>query len=278
MIANARMYAVTKPVEQAWQTLLCRLAQCAEVAWDYVEHAPPAPISALWSRPDCGCVFMCGFPYVTSAARPSLLAAPVPSLPRYGGRPVYFTEFLVRASTNVQSLAHTFGGRLACMLPESNSGHNAPRHYLLQHAAPGTRALYRPTESPTPTPYEVIDAVISGRADVGVVDSYLLDLMRLHAPERLVPLKSVAVTPASPIPPLVASPGIDGHTVARVRAALLELHRDADAAYQMTGLGLLRFAAVEASDYGVLAAWADRANAAGFELTGTANADPRPFS
>ena len=267
MIANARMYAVTGPVAQAWQALLGRLAELAGVTWSYVEHASPAPISDLWARPDCGCVFMCGFPYVTSATRPQLLAAPVPSLPRYGDRPVYFTEFIVRADANVRSLAQTFGGRLACMLPESNSGHNAPRHYLLARAAPGARALYRPTTAPTPTPREVIDAVISARAEVGVVDSYVLDLLRLHEPDRMAQMKTVAVTPASPIPPLVASPGMSSDMVARVRAALLALHRDADAAARMASLALARFAAVDEADYAVLAGYADRADAAGFALT-----------
>jgi ABC-type phosphate/phosphonate transport system substrate-binding protein len=268
MIANARMYDVSEPVALAWRALLARLAERSGLALSYVEHAPPTPISALWARPDCGCVFMCGFPYVTSARRPHLLAAPVPSLPRYGDRPVYFTEFIVRTDANVHSLAQTFGSRLACMLRESNSGHNAPRHYLLKHAAAGARALYRSTTSPTPTPLEVIDAVISAQAEVGVVDSYVLDLLRLHSPARLAQLKTVAVTPASPIPPLVASGEISGDTVARVRAALLELHRDADAAVQMATLALARFAPVEESDYAVLAGYADRADAAGFALTG----------
>ena len=181
MIANVRMYDVSEPVSQAWRALLARLAERAGLALSYVEHAPPTPISALWARPDCGCVFMCGFPYVTSARRPHLLAAPVPSLPRYGDRSVYFTEFIVRTDANVHSLEETFGSRLACMLRESNSGHNAPRHYLLKHAAAGARALYRSTTSRTPTPLEVIDAVISAQAEVGVVDSYVLDLMRLAA-------------------------------------------------------------------------------------------------
>lgn len=110
--------------------------------------------------------------------------------------------------------------------------------------------------------------MISAQAEVGVVDSYVLDLLRLDSPERLAQLKTVAVTPASPIPPLVASPEISGGTVARVRAALLDLHRDADAAVQMATLALARFAAVEESDYAVLAGQADRADAAGFALTG----------
>ncbi|MGO4331754.1 phosphate/phosphite/phosphonate ABC transporter substrate-binding protein [Cupriavidus sp. 2TAF22] len=268
MIANARMYSVAAPVAQAWRTLFARVAERAGVALPYVEHAAPAPVSALWARPDCGCVFMCGFPYVSAAVRPRLLAAPVPSPARYGQRPVYFTEFIVRADAPATVLAETFGGRLACMLAESNSGYNAPRHFLLRQAAPGTGTLYRPAGTPTPTPGEVIDAVIAGRADAGVVDSYVLDLLRLHAPERMACLKTLAVTPASPIPPLVAAAGTDDASAARIRMALLDLHRDHRNAALLASLCLARFALVEEADYAVLAGFAREADNAGFALAG----------
>ncbi|MGT2493694.1 phosphate/phosphite/phosphonate ABC transporter substrate-binding protein [Cupriavidus basilensis] len=138
MIANARMYAVAAPVAQAWRDLFAYVGERAGVAWTYIEHAAPAPVSELWARPDCGCVFMCGFPYVSAGSRHRLLAAPVPSLPRHGGRPVYFTEFIVRDDAAFATLEQAVGGRLACMLPESNSGYNAPRHYLMTKATAGT--------------------------------------------------------------------------------------------------------------------------------------------
>ncbi|WP_059412477.1 phosphate/phosphite/phosphonate ABC transporter substrate-binding protein [Cupriavidus basilensis] len=269
MIANARMYSVAAPVAQAWRELFARVAQRAGVDLPYLEHAAPAPVSALWARPDCGCVFMCGFPYVNAAVRPRLLAAPVPSPERYGQCPVYFTEFIVRADAPAAALADTFGMRLAHMLPESNSGYNAPRHFLLRQAAPGTRAPYRPADTPTPTPNEVIDAVLAGRADVGVVDSYVLDLLRLHVPGRMARLRTLAVTPASPVPALVASPALGDTAAARIRMALLDLHRDAGNAALLASLCLARFALVEEADYAVLAGYAREADAAGFALTGT---------
>ncbi len=118
-------------------------------------------------------------------------------------RPIYFSEFIVHADSSAQTLAQTFGGRLACMLPESNSGYNAPRHFLMRQAPAGSRTLYRPTARPTPTPLATIDAVIGGEAEVGVVDSYVLDLLRSYTPERMAELKTLAHTPAAPIPPLV---------------------------------------------------------------------------
>ncbi|AGW89767.1 phosphate/phosphite/phosphonate ABC transporter substrate-binding protein [Cupriavidus necator] len=267
MIASARMYAVAAPVGHAWRALLAHVADRAGVALPYVEHAAPALVSALWARPDCGCVFMCGYPYASAPVAPQLLAAPVPALARYGGRPVYFTEFIVRADAPVQTLAQTFGGRLACMLPESNSGHNAPRHHLMQLAPAGTRALYRPAAEPTPTPREVIDAVIAGHAEVGVVDSYVLDLLRRFEPALAAQLKTLDVTPAAPIPPMVASAQVDPHECARVRAALLTLHEGAAGTALLAMLGLVRFAAVQPVDYAGLPALAREADQAGFALT-----------
>ncbi|WP_416051994.1 phosphate/phosphite/phosphonate ABC transporter substrate-binding protein [Cupriavidus basilensis] len=277
MIANARMYAVAAPVAQAWRALFAHVGERAGVAWTYVEHAAPAPVSALWARPDCGCVFMCGFPFVSAGSRHRLLAAPVPSLPRYGDRPEYFTEFIVRDDAAFATLEPAFGGRLACMLPESNSGFNAPRHYLMAKAAAGAATLFRPTAAPTPTPRQVIDAVIGGDAEVGVVDSYVLDLLRMHVPELMAKVRSVAVTPASPIPPLVAAPQAGDAAVARVRAVLLDLHRDPACAGWLAQLRLARFACVTAQDYDVLARYASEADCAGFALTGTLDArEQRP--
>lgn len=277
MIANARMYSVSAPVEQAWRALLAHVADRAGVDLPYVEHPVPAPVNALWARPDCGCVFMCGYPYASAPLTPQLLAAPVPALARYGGRPVYFSEFIVRADAPVQALAQTFGARLACMLPESNSGYNAPRHHLMRLAPAGTRALYRPAAAATPTPRQVIDAVIGGDAEVGVVDSYVLDLLRRFEPGLAGQLKTLEVTPAAPIPPLVASAQADPHECAYVRAALLTLHEGATGTALLSMLGLAGFAPVQPADYAVLPELARAADQAGFALTdagaGTAKHD-----
>lgn len=270
MIANARMYAVTPQAEAAWRALLARVSERAGVALPYVEHPAPAQVNALWARPDCGCVFMCGYPFASAPVTPRLLAAPVPSHPRYHGRPVYFSEFIVRADAPVQSLAQTFGGRLACMLPESNSGYNAPRHYLMGLAPPGTQALYQPAAIATPTPREVIDAVLAGAAQVGVIDSYVMDLLRRYDPWLAAQLKTLALTPPAPIPVLVASAGADPQQCLRVRNALLAMHQDAAGTALLAALGLACFVAAEPADYACLPAMANEADRAGFALTGPA--------
>lgn len=270
MIVNARMYAVAPPATQAWRELFDRIGERTGIDWTYIDHAAPVPISALWARPDGGCVFMCGLPYISRPVRSRLLAAPVPSLPRYGDRPVYFTEFIARADAAFDTLTQSFGTRLACMLPESNSGYNAPRHYLMHLAPPDADALYRPARVPTPTPHAVIDAVLGGQADVGVVDSYVLDLLRTHSPQLTDGLRTLAVTPASPMPPLVASPHIDVDVAGRLSAALVDIHRDPGVADLLAALRLSRFARVAESDYTVLAKREHEAEQRGFALTAAA--------
>lgn len=268
MICNARMYALTPAITDAWRTLLLRVGQRASLAWDYEPHAAPAPMRSLWDRGDNACVFMCGLPFITGTPRPILLAAPVPSAPRYEGRPIYFTEFIARADGAMTDLASVPAGtRLAHMLPESNSGYNAPRHHLLTlRGATGVSPFIRAGQ-PTPTPMAVIQAVAEGRAELGVVDSYVLDLLRRHAPQIMAPLRTVATTIASPIPVLVASPGSSEDEAARARTALLSAHEDEVCRAAMQQLQLARFAQVRASDYSVLAERQAESERRGFSLT-----------
>ncbi len=282
MIANARMYAVTPEVAQAWRSLLLRVGALAGVPWDYVEHAAPAPVAALWDRTDLGAAFMCGLPYITRAhkalathtAPPVILAAPVPAPARYAGQPVYFTEFVARRDAGFANLAATFGRRLAHMLPESNSGFNAPRHHLMtlmQSAPAGQTSLFAATAAPTTTPMAVIRAVLDDQAEVGVVDSYVLDLLRRHAPELMAPLATLDVTIASPIPLLVSSPNQAPEVTQRVREALLNAHEDAACRTQMDLLLLQRFTTAQSETYEVLAAREAATNRAGFALTTSAD-------
>ena len=83
------------------------------VGLDITEHADPASLDERWEREDMGCVFMCGYPWTVRTDRPRLLAFPVPSPPRYGGRSVYFTDFVVRTDSRFGTLEDTFGFRLA---------------------------------------------------------------------------------------------------------------------------------------------------------------------
>jgi len=54
------MYTVTPAIADRWRELFAWVGREAGIALDYVDHAAPLPLDALWRRPDLGCAFMCG--------------------------------------------------------------------------------------------------------------------------------------------------------------------------------------------------------------------------
>lgn len=253
LIANARMYAVTPAVAAAWRTLFAWVARTSGVALTIIDHAAPAPLGDLWSRDDLGATFMCGFPFASAEPKPQLLAAPVPSAPRYGGVPCYCTDFVVRADSPFVTLQQTFGGRIGWTVHHSQSGYNAVRYHLLRYAHEQRSApLFAEWVGPLVTPRAVIDAVMSGRIDVGPVDSFVHDLLDRHDRAIASRLRTVGSTVMTPNPPLVASPAVAGETVHRLRAALLASAGDPEMRQVLDRLALLGFSEVNPADYAVL--------------------------
>ncbi|MBL8670191.1 MAG: ABC transporter permease, partial [Alphaproteobacteria bacterium] len=60
LIANARMYSVAPGAAAAWKRLFAWLKERSGIDLQVIDHAFPAPLDALWARPDLACTFMCG--------------------------------------------------------------------------------------------------------------------------------------------------------------------------------------------------------------------------
>lgn len=264
MIASAKMYAWSAPIGAAWRRLLEWVAARADVPLTIVDDTDPTPLDELWARPDLGCAFMCGYPWALRADRPHLLAAPVPSPARFGGQPVYCTDFIVRASSSQRALEDTFGGRIAYSTMHSHSGYNAARFHLLPYRTPGRPTLYRDVIGPLHRQRAVLDAVLDGRADVAAVDGYALDLLRRHHPELANRVRVVATTVPAPAPPLVASTSIDEGSRERLTDALVEAHRAAELPATLEALLLERFVVVRPADLQVFLDREQAAVAAGY--------------
>ncbi|HKS61188.1 MAG TPA: PhnD/SsuA/transferrin family substrate-binding protein [Xanthobacteraceae bacterium] len=250
LAANARMYAVTPAVKAAWQELFAWVAKESGVPLSYLDHAAPAPLETLWTRGDLGAAFMCGFPFAAAPAKPQALAAPIPSPPRYGGKPQYCTDFTVRADSAFTQLGDTFGRRIGWTVEHSQSGYQAVRNHLAALRA----AHDAQWVGPLVTPRRVIDALLAGEIDVGPLDSYVHDLLQRHEPATAAMLRVIESTAMTPIPLLVASPGVADDAVARLRQTLLSCHREPELAATLDTLLLARFVAVDPADYEVLLA------------------------
>jgi len=220
-IANARMYAVTPQVEQGWRALLARVADEANVPLDYLPYPAPQPLEDLWSRPDLGCVFMCGFPIAQRLAPVVPLAAPIPDVAWARGRAVYRTDLIVRADSTFEELADTFGQRAGFTVPHSQSGFNAFRHHLLRHRDAARPRLYAQMVGNLVTARRVLDSVRAGAIDIGPLDAYWHLLLAQSDPASTAGIRVLESTALAPSPALVASAGTPPAELERLRAALL---------------------------------------------------------
>jgi len=264
-VANARMYSVNPGAASAWKELFEWLARASNVDLRAIDHAFPAALSELWSRPDLGCAFMCGFPYKLAKHPPLPVAAPVPVGALAPGKPVYATRLVVKAESSFRSLQDTFGGRLGYTVEDSHSGYNALRHHLLPYwQQNGGKLLYRESIGPLTTPRRVIEAVLADSIDVGPLDSYALDLMRHHDPDLAAQIRVVATTDSAPIPFLVASRACPEEVVLALQTSLMKLGDDAACGDLRERLCLQGFAPVAITDYDLMLRWDTEARAAGY--------------
>jgi ABC-type phosphate/phosphonate transport system substrate-binding protein len=239
-LANARMYSVTPAAKAAWREVLAWVLEHAGVAAEFVDHDPPKLLSELWGRDDLGAVMMCGLPFSLRPQRPTILAVPVPSLSRYGGRAMYWSDIAVRADAPARTLRHTFGGRAGYTLKDSQSGYFAFRHHLMTRHADAP-APYREIVGGLMNPRGVIKALAEGRIDVGPLDSYCHDLIRDGDPGFAGQVRILESTDPTPMPPIVATAALAGRSVERLRAAFLAVAGESSLARARTTLLLERF-------------------------------------
>jgi ABC-type phosphate/phosphonate transport system substrate-binding protein len=262
--ANARMYSVNPVVGQTWRSLLAWVSERAQVECAVLDYPPPQPLPALWAREDMGCVFMCGYPLTHATPQPCVLAAPVPSPPAYRAKSVYWTNIVARNDGPLRTIEDTFGKRMAFTTSDSHSGYQALRVLLAPYAKDRDAALFARLVGPLVTPRRVIETVLAGEADAGPVDSYAFDLLRRHEPGFVAPLRVIATTAPTPIPPLVAAAGIASADADRLREALLAAGSAAALAAVRESLLLQGFAAVDAGDYEALRAASQAATDMGY--------------
>ena len=218
---NARMYAVTPAVEAAWRALLEHITREAEVALDYLPYPAPQPLETLWSRPDLGAVFMCGYPIALKLAPVVPIAAPIPRVKWAEGRAVYRTDLIVREDAPCRTLEDTFGGRAGWTVEHSHSGFNALRHHLLAYRTPQRPALYGQMVGNLVTARNVLDSVRAGRIDVGPLDAYWHLLMARHAPDLTDGVRVLSSTEVAPMPAFVAAASAPPDMIGRLRGAFL---------------------------------------------------------
>jgi ABC-type phosphate/phosphonate transport system substrate-binding protein len=187
----------------------------------------------LWQererRFDAGVIqilWLCGLPYVEKADQcgldTELLAVPVPVGERYRGRPVYFSDIIVRNDSQYESLFDLRGARWAYNERRSHSGYNVVRAYLAefaQHQEFFGAAIESGAHSAS------LEMVLSGAVDGAAIDSTVLEWYFAQDDERAARLRVIDTLGPSPIPPWVVSTRVAEPLRAALRAALLRMGR-----------------------------------------------------
>lgn len=214
-------------------------------------------------------VWICGLPYVWKARHPNravrLLAAPVMRGERYAGRPVYFSDVVVRRRSPYRSFADLRGARFAYNEPRSHSGYNVVRHHL---ATLGAHEGYFACAAQSGAHQVSLRWIVEGRVDASVIDSTVLELEFGQDPALADRLKVIGTLGPSPMPPWLARDDLPHGLFARLRTAMLGLHESATGRSILAGCGIGRFAPVDDADYDPIRTMSARARGVRLAATG----------
>ena len=215
---------------------------------------------------------ICGLPYVWLAARrpPPVepLAAPVLSGARYAGRPVYFSDVIVRHDSPITCLEELRGCSWAYNEPASHSGHTVTLYSLVRMGArPGFFA--RVVEAGFHQ--RAIRLVHSGAVDAAAIDSQVLAIELRDHPELADRLRLIGAFGPSTIQPVVAVSRLPDQLRNQVRELLIELGDDPAARPVLDHGSISRFSPVDDAAYDDIRAMLAAVEAAGWtSLTQTA--------
>jgi len=207
---------------------------------------------------------LCGLPYVWLAARrpPPVepLAAPVLAGDRYGGRPVYYSDVIVRRDSPISCLDELRGRSWAYNEPASHSGHTVTLYSLVRMGAqPGFFA--RMVEAGFHQ--RALRLVAAGVVDAAAIDSQVLAIELRDHPD-LDGLRVIGSFGPSTIQPVVAAGCLPERLKDQVRDLLVELADDPTARPMLDHGFIDHFAPVDDAAYDDIRAMLTVIEAAGW--------------
>jgi phosphonate transport system substrate-binding protein len=170
---------------------------------------------------------ICGLPYVWLADRhPSPvepLAAPVLHGARYGGRPVYYSDVIVRHDSPISRLEELEGHSWAYNEPASHSGHTVTLYSLLRL---GARPGFLGPVVEAGFHQRAIRLVAAGGVDAAAIDSQVLAIELRDHPRLADRLRVIGAFGPSTIQPVVAASRLPAPLKQQVQEVLVELAED----------------------------------------------------
>jgi phosphonate transport system substrate-binding protein len=238
------------------------LGQQLDLTTGFIQDIPWQERAQLLDTSGVDVVWLCGLYYVRLAAQPDcpyeLLAAPVMAAARYGDRPIYFSDVIVRQGSPYRTFADLQGCRWAYNEPNSHSGYNITRYYLARLNAPQP---YFGRVIAAGSHQRAIQMVLNGETDAAAIDSTVLAIEQGRDARLTAELRTLTSFPPSPIPPLVVAKSVPGSLRQAIREALLGMDEGENGRAILHQTGLKRWAGVSDSDYDLIREMAEMATA-----------------
>ncbi len=193
--------------------------------------------------------FLCGLAYIElrRLGEPiEPLAAPLLCGSRYDGRPIYFSDVIVRRDSPFRSFADLRGCSWAFNEPYSHSGYGILCYRLVEL---GERHDYFRQVIHAGWHEHSIRLVHAGKVDASAIDSHVLALTLHDHPELADGLRVIDSLGPSTVQPIVAAAWLDKELKADLRAVLLEMNTDAQAQRVLSGRLVQGFAVIADEDY-----------------------------
>lgn len=237
--------------------------------FEFVTGLAYETIDAMVAEGAVGIAFVCGYPYVLGRDRPEpvyeLLAAPVMAAPRYGGRPVYFSDLIVRAGSRFETIEDLEGARFVYNEETSNSGYNMPRAYMIEHGLDRDGGGFFGEVVRSGSHEESIRMVAEGEADASFVDSLVLDYDRARGEAHAKGVRVIDSMGPAAVPPAVASTRLPAAIREQVRDVLLGMDEDERGRAILRKARLTEFVAVADDHYDDIRGWHAAAVEAGYQ-------------
>jgi phosphonate transport system substrate-binding protein len=212
----------------------------------------PTPETDPFEEGRADIAFVCGpsYPLLRAAGRPVTIvgAAPVFDDPRNGGRPVYFSDLIVRRDLVAGAFPDLRGSVWAFNDRQSLSGWHRMLSRLETLGLPQPEAFFsRVVQSGSHV--ASIDLVVNGEADVSAVDSNTLLLARRRDAALDTRIRVLESWGPSAVQPLIAREDLPATLRAQIEKTLLGMADSPTAALRLSQFGVLRFAPVSPADY-----------------------------
>ena len=194
--------------------------------------------------------FVCGLAYMELVRQRKAdlepLAAPLLTGARFGGRPVYYSDVIVRRDSSFYRFSDLRGRSWSYNEPYSHSGYGITLYRLLQLGE--TRGFFgRVVEAGWHE--RSIRLVASGAVDASAIDCQVLAVTCREYPELAAQLRVIDSFGPSTIQPLVVARRLPCRVKEEILGAVLEMHEDVEARLLFAHGFIERFVAVTDRSY-----------------------------